>query len=67
MKKEKNNNTNLPFILVKDMVLAERLVQNGFVCVSQTEDTCTFINNGKLVFDGGLDGHQVVFTRMLHF
>lgn len=65
MKKENKIDTTLPFMLVSDMVLAERLKQNGFVCVNQTETMCTFINNGKFVFDGGLDEHNITFTKML--
>ena len=63
MKKEKT--TTLPFILVEDMVLAERLKQNGFVCVNETETMCTFINNGRLLFEGGVDDHKVAFTNKL--
>ena len=63
MKKDKT--TTLPFILVSDLVLAERLKANGFVCVDETETMCTFINNGRLLFEGGVDEHKVVFTNKL--
>lgn len=63
MNKKKNN--TLPFILVEDLVLAERLKENGFVCVNETETMCTFINNGRLLFEGGIDEHKVVFTNKL--
>ena len=62
MKKDK---TTLPFILVPDKTIAERLKEQGFVCVNETETMCTFINNGKLVFDGGIDEHKIKFTNVL--
>lgn len=63
MKKDKT--TTLPFILVPDKIIAERLKGQGFVCVNETETMCTFINNGKLVFDGGIDEHKITFTNVL--
>lgn len=62
---KKDNTASLPFILVSDKVIAERLKQNGFVCVNETETMSTFINNGKLIFDDGLDRQKVSFTNLL--
>lgn len=62
---KKGNNTSLPFILVSDKVLAERLKNQGFVCVNETDSICTFINNGKLIFDGGVCENKVKYTNML--
>ena len=59
------NNTTLPFILVPDKIIAERLKNQGFVCVNETDTMCTFINNGKLLFEGGIDKHKVMFTNKL--
>lgn len=64
MSKE-NTTTTLPFILVSDKTIAERLKQNGFVCVNETDAMCTFVNNGKLVFDGGLDEHKIAYSNVL--
>lgn len=61
----KNKTTTLPFILVSDPTIAERLKNQGFVCVSETETMFTFVNNGKLVFDDGIDKHKVAFTNKL--
>lgn len=63
MKKDKN--TTLPFILVSDKVIGELMKKQGFVCVNETDTTYTFINNGKLVFAGGIDEHKIAFTNML--
>ena len=63
--KNKNNNTTLPFILVSDLVLAERMKKNGFVCINETESMCTFINNGKLIFEGSLDEHNILYSNKL--
>jgi len=59
---KRNIDTTLPFILVSDKTFAQRLKDNGFVCVNETDTMCTFINNGKLVFS---DNESVVFSRML--
>jgi len=64
MSKE-NTTTTLPFILVSDKVIAERLKQNGFVCVNETDAICTFINNGKLIFASDIDNNKIVYSNKL--
>ena len=63
MKKGKDN--TLPFVLVPDKILAERLKNQGFVCVNETDTMYTFINNRKLIFDGSIDEHKVIYTNKL--
>ena len=65
MKKE--NSTTLPFILVSDETIAERLENLGFVCIGKSENMFTFMNDGKLVFSDDIDMHKVAFSNKLCF
>lgn len=65
MNKEKINTATLPFILVSDKVIAEILKKQGFECINEIDTMYTFINNGKLVFDGGVDEHKVIYSNKL--
>lgn len=63
---EKIVNTALPFIMVSDKTVIEMLKQSGYVCMNESENVCTFINNGKLTFSNSIiDEHKVVFTNKL--
>ena len=57
--------TTLPFILVSDKIIIDLLKSRGFECINETDKMCTFINNGKLVFDGGIDEHKVMYSNKL--
>ena len=62
---KKSKNTTLPFILVSDKIIANRLKENGFICVSETDTMFTFLNNGKLVFSDEIDKNKVAYSNML--
>ena len=61
-KNKQNNNTALPFILVSDKIIAERLKESGFVCINEANAMYTFLNNGKLVF---ADEQGIVYSNKL--
>lgn len=65
MGKEGTETNTLPFILVSDKIIIDLLKNRGFECINETDKMCTFINNGKLVFDGGIDEHKVMYSNKL--
>ena len=64
-KKTNGNNTTLPFILVSDRVIGEMMKEQGFVCINETDTMYTFVNNGKLVFAGGIDECKIAYSNVL--
>jgi hypothetical protein len=61
----KNKNTTLPFILVSDSTIAEKLKQLGLELIIQNESIYTFANNNKLVFSDDIDEHKIVYSNKL--
>lgn len=64
---KKSNTSTLPFILVSDEAIAERLENLGFVCVNKSKEMFTFINDGKLTFSDDIDVHKIAFSNKLYF
>ena len=64
-KETKNNTATLPFIMVSDKTIANILKQYGYICVSETETMCTFMNNGKLTFSDSIDKNKIVYSNKL--
>ena len=66
MEEIKNINTTLPHILVSDKTIANILKQYEYVCVSESETMCTFVNNGELTFSDSLvDSNKIVYSDEL--
>lgn len=62
--KVKNKSDDCKFIRTSDLESIAILKGLGFTVVSEDNGTCTFLNEHKAVFSGGLKG--LVYTNMLY-